>query len=210
MAKVSDPIIEWGVASQTVGNEAVSGDIHLVKVLPGKALVAVIDGVGHGEAAAEAAQIAADCLRKYAGDSLAELMGKCHWALIATRGAVISLAEFSAADNTMAWLGVGNVDGFLLRRNASRRPACEGLLPNRGLVGDCLPPLAASVLPVDNGDVLIFATDGIRPGFADRIMPSNPPQQIADQILAWLSVGSDDALVLVVRYVNGSRRDSTR
>jgi hypothetical protein len=49
--------------------------------------------------------------------------------------------------------------------------------------------------------VLILATDGIRSGFAEDVSLSDPPQRIAEQILARRATGMDDALVLVARYL---------
>jgi hypothetical protein len=50
------------------------------------------------------------------------------------------------------------------------------------------------------GDTLIFATDGIREGFTEGLALSDPPQQLADRILARYTKGTDDALVLVARH----------
>src|SRR2546427_6154648 len=51
-------IVEWGVASQTLAGEVESGDKHVVRIFPHGALLAAIDGLGHGEEAAAAANMA--------------------------------------------------------------------------------------------------------------------------------------------------------
>jgi len=56
-------------------------------------------------------------------------------------------------------------------------------------------------LPVSPGDTLILATDGVRGGYLDLVAVSDPPQQLADQLLAEYGRGTDDALVLVARYL---------
>ena len=61
-----------------------------------------------------------------------------------------------------------------------------------------LPPLQASVVPLFARDLLLLASDGIRSGFEEGLTTSDPPQQIADRILAGRFKGNDDALVLVV------------
>src|SRR5439155_998671 len=78
-----------------------------------------------------------------------------------TRGVVMSVAWFQTGERTMAWLGVGNVEGVLQRGSPHGSPASETLLVRSGLVGSHLPPLRASVLSVNPGDTLIVATDGI-------------------------------------------------
>ena len=115
----------------------------------------------------------------------------------------MSLALFHGNEDTVTWLGVGNVEGFLLHRDAHGVPGHEALLLRAGIVGDRLPRLSASVLQVGYGDVLIFATDGIRPGFTDNVNLEESPQQIADRILTQYGLETDDALVLAARYLHG-------
>jgi len=193
----SPPVIDWGVAMLALPGQAESGDLHLVRPFPHGVLVAAVDGLGHGPAAAAAAQTAVSILERYAHEPLLPLMRRCHQGLMKTRGVVMSLASFQMLDGTMTWLGVGNVESMLLRADADASPRSEVLLLRGGVVGYQLPPLRAPVLPVARGDTLILATDGIRSGFAQGLILSDPPQQIADRILATHSKGTDDALVLV-------------
>jgi hypothetical protein len=62
-----------------------------------------------------------------------------------------------------------------------------------------LPVLRASVLPIEPGDTLVFATDGVRPEWPDELRVGEP-RHMADRLLARYGVPTDDALVLVVRY----------
>ena len=55
------------------------------------------------------------------------------------------------------------------------------------------------------GDTLVFVTDGIRSGFADKLSALEPPQKSADRILAEYCRGSDDALVVVTRYLENQK-----
>jgi hypothetical protein len=109
---------------------------------------------------------------------------------------VLSLASYDAPDRTLSWIGVGNVEGIVLRRDGSR----QTLLLRGGVVGYQVPELHASVVSVWPGDTLVFATDGIRRDFGWRLEPSEPPRRIADRILAGYATPRDDALVLVVRF----------
>jgi phosphoserine phosphatase RsbX len=195
-------IIEWAVASRPLPGQTESGDRHWVRTLSGKVLVAVVDGLGHGGEAAAAAKIAVSTLDKHGGEPPADLILCCCQSLVASRGVVMSLAYFNALDDTMTWLGVGNVEGVLIRGNVRATPGQETLLLRPGVVGDRQPRLSPSVVQVAAGDLLIFATDGIRAGFAENICSCDSPQRIADRILAECALETDDALVLVARYLH--------
>ena len=202
--------LDWAVAQRAVPGQQESGDRHLAKVDGTNGLVAVVDGLGHGEPAATAAKIAIAALEYAHRESPVALMQRCHEALRSTRGAVVSLALFNRADNTMTWLGVGNVEGLLLHRKAHMAPAQEGLLLRAGLVGDFVPQISPSVIRVGHGDLLILATDGIKAGFADNLNMLDPPQKIANRILTQHARETDDALVLVARYLQTQGHSSTR
>jgi phosphoserine phosphatase RsbX len=185
--------------------QAASGDRHLVKPFPDGVLVAVVDGLGHGPEAAAAAALAVRTLESYAEQPVISLVERCHKTLRGTRGAVMSLASYSARESTMAWVGVGNVEGVLLRRPGTLRVGRESLLLRGGLVGTQVPTLTAAVIPVKWGDILILASDGIRREFAGDVIVTDPPQKIADRILAEHGKTTDDALVLVSRYLGRKR-----
>jgi negative regulator of sigma-B (phosphoserine phosphatase) len=198
------PLLDWGVAQQAMPGESVSGDMHLVQPFPRGVLVAVADGLGHGEEAHVAAHVAVAALRARASHSALMLVKLCHEALHGTRGAALTVASFNAVDGTMTWLGVGNVDAVLLRGDPRAAPVRDYVLLHGGVVGLQMPPLRAFVLPVTPGDTLVVATDGVRPGFAEGLPLKEPPQQLADRILARDGKGTDDALVLVARILGAS------
>jgi len=194
-------LIEWAVAEATRAGQTESGDRYLVTATPDGALVAVVDGLGHGAEAADAAKVAVRSLERNAQQRVIPLVRDCHQSLVGTRGAVISVASFTAHDQTMTWLGVGNVEGLLLRALATS-PRRESLLLRGGVVGVHLPTLTAEIVPVTPGDTLILATDGVRSDFSsERLSQQDPPPMLADYILARWGKQDDDALVLVVRYL---------
>ncbi|HZD61041.1 MAG TPA: SpoIIE family protein phosphatase [Anaerolineae bacterium] len=193
-------MIEWGVASRPHLGQSVSGDLHLVKQFEGGTLLAAVDGLGYGFEAAAAARIAVDTLKQGAGEAVDELVKRCHARLKGTRGVALSLASISEADETVTWTGVGNVEGRLLRADPHASPLRETLLLRGGVVGYQLPKLHPSTIPIARGDVLILVTDGIRSGFDKDLVLSDPPQRIADHILAAYGKESDDDLVLVARF----------
>jgi negative regulator of sigma-B (phosphoserine phosphatase) len=193
-------LIDYGVATQARTGELVTGDAYLVQQLPHGVLAAVVDGLGHGQAAANAATIAITTLTEYAHEDIVALVHRCHTALQGTRGVVLSLALLNALADSMTWIGVGNVEGVLLSMDVNHRHRQAFMMLRGGVVGYQLPPLRATVVPIRHGDTLILATDGIRSGFATRVNLSQTPQHMAADILARYDKGTDDAMVLVVRW----------
>jgi anti-sigma regulatory factor (Ser/Thr protein kinase) len=193
------PVIAWGTASAALAGETESGDLTVVSTFTDGALLATIDGLGHGPEAALAARTAGRLLVAHASDDLLSIVERCHEGLRKTRGAVMSLASWSARNASLTWLGVGNVEGVLLRRDKTLPN--EALTLRGGVVGYRLPPLRCESLSVARGDTLIFATDGVRGDFKVDVALEYDPQILADALLARSAKGTDDACVAVARYV---------
>lgn len=197
--------IDWGVAQITLEGETVCGDRHLVQSRSDGILVAVVDGLGHGAEAGAAAQAAIDVLAAHADEPVIPLLKRSHKALRPTRGVTMSLASLNSTYATITWLGVGNVEGVLLRADKEAVPAQENVMLFPGVAGHHLPSLRATITPVALGDLLIFYTDGIRGDFLlEPPIPGHSPQRIADRICAKYSKGNDDCLVLVARFAGGA------
>lgn len=197
--------IEWAVAQRTLPGESVSGDRHVVLEHRRGVTLAVIDGIGHGQEAAKAAELAADTLQRLPESTPLVHLNCCHLALTNTRGAVMTLAEFNLRDHTLTLCGVGNVAATLFRAvSGNGVPPQESALLRGGVVGDQLPAPYASVIPVLPGDVLVLASDGVRADFPRELAWRSHLQHLADQILASNFKGNDDALVLIARYKDPS------
>ena len=209
MEKIKGLPLDCGIAAQTLPGQSESGDTYVIIQSSTGALVAVIDGLGHGEDAAAAARMAAETLQENDNLSVIPLFRMCHQKLRDTRGVVMSIATFNPMESTVTWLGVGNVEGVLLHRDSCGTVSQELLSLRGGVVGDQLPNLIASILPVSRGDTLVFATDGVRSDFLRGMMVGDPVQHTAENILAHHARGTDDALVLVVRYF-GLQKEAAR
>ena len=204
MAHEITRILDWDVAQRVRPGESDSGDRYLVQAVPCGMLVAVVDGLGHGPSAAEAADLAVAEMARMNGGSLVNVVQRCHARLQRTRGVVLSLALFDVMHDTMAWLSVGNVEGRLWCLNSRRMH--QALLLRGGVVGDHVPHLVPAIVPVGYGDLLILATDGINSNFADDVKLSAPARQIAERIVERHWQRTDDALVLVARYAHAHRQ----
>jgi hypothetical protein len=161
-------------------------------------MVAAIDGLGHGAAAATAAGTAASIVAQSDEQDVESMMARCHDALTGTRGAAITLAWLSFVDDTMTWVALGDVEGRLLRRGEHRGRALR--LPG-GLAGHHPSPLTPETVDVNRGDVIVLATDGVDGIFADALELAGAAHDIAERIIDAYWDGTDDGLAIVLRWL---------
>jgi hypothetical protein len=197
--RAAPPWLEWAVAARPRPGEDVSGDAAFVEIDGAAALVAAVDGLGHGAAAALASQRAVEVLRGGAGADVDQLVQRCHDALRGTRGAAIGIASISGG--VLAWAGVGNVEGWIFGGAGASRARPSALLLRPGVVGATLPPPQPSRDQLHRGDVLILVSDGISSSFADGFDPVGSPDSLAERILRRHARDADDAVVVVARYL---------
>jgi phosphoserine phosphatase RsbX len=189
--------LERGVAVRAHEGERRSGDVAVFAPAPRGGLLAVIDGLGHGDAAADAAEAAAGIVREDAALEPQWLFERCHEALRRTRGVVMTLAWFDLEAAEMTWTGVGNVEARLVR--AGRRPLSPVVLG--GVVGYNLPNARPTAVGLEPADAIVFATDGITASYSEAIAPGVGAQELADVVLERYGKGTDDALAAAVRYL---------
>lgn len=189
-------------AAMTKKGEDVSGDCACIGQTDAGVLVGVVDGLGHGAEAGEAAHCAGVVLEDPStGVRVTEALQRCHTALRGTRGAVIALAAFPIQATDMEWLAVGNIEGILVRGRFGR-PGREMIVQRPGIVGHHMPFLRSAKLPVRPGDMLVFATDGVRREMAQAVSRRGAVrlESGAAELLEEFATGTDDALLLTARY----------
>lgn len=193
--------VDWIVASRPHMGESVSGDQCAVVPIPGGVLIVVVDGLGHGQQAADAANAAIDTVKQYSELPVEDIMLQCHSRIRGTRGVAMTIARVSYAKKSIHWCGVGNVECLLLSMSSRAREAA----PLRGgIVGYQLPALRSSIVSFVYGDTLLFATDGMRPEFADKLSSIVALEEMAGPLLIQYGKNNDDTLVLAARMNEGT------
>ena len=194
-------VLERGEAGAPLAGETRTGDLAVFAPYEGGALVAVIDGLGHGGAAADASEAAAAILSERPDDPPDVLLKRCHDALRSTRGVVATLAWFDLGSACLRWTGIGNVEGRLVRANRQRGDSDDSPTLFGGVLGWSLPAVRVVTTELAPGDCLVMATDGVAADFGSSLVPGVPAPEQAKRILASHARGSDDALVVAVRYL---------
>ena len=192
-------VLQIGVAHRPAPGEQQSGDRCFVQQAADCAVLALVDGLGHGPQAAIAAEAALAALRAPDRQSPSLLIQRCHERLRETRGAALTVMQFDMQSWQLEWTGVGNVIAVLLHPEPTGKLTRTELFGRGGVAGVQLPSTASSSVRIAPGDVLIAATDGVHPNFAYGITRFEAPQQLADQLLTRYCTGYDDAMVVVAQ-----------
>ena len=193
------PCLEWAWAGRPLPGEEVSGDLALAHPVGDGALLAVVDGLGHGAEAAAVATRAREVVAAHAGAPLDQVLATVHEALRRTRGVTATLAAVSCA-GSLAWVGVGNVEAHVLRPEGGWVRRTTSAVLYGGVLGDRLPALRISEVELRPGDLVVMATDGIARDFPDHVPAGGPVARIAAAVLERCASPVDDALVAVARY----------
>jgi negative regulator of sigma-B (phosphoserine phosphatase) len=189
--------MEFGIVHRPKSGRDISGDAYLIREGEKTTLVCLADGLGSGEAAAEAAQAAIRCVEASSTLPLSDIMVKCHQALIGTRGAVMALLRLNFAESTITFVGVGNI-GIHVRSSAPIKP-----ISKNGIVGYRLPRLQEFTYPYTLDNLFVLYTDGISSRFvlSDDLWTKEVQdvQTLADEIAQSFGKENDDVTVLVAR-----------
>lgn len=143
-------------------SEYTSGDRGIAIDIDGEAaLFALVDGLGHGPPAAEAALRAVDTVTAAGAEPIEVLIQLCHRALEGTRGVAMTLARIDFAANTLTWTGVGNVTAHLVAKAPTGTEVRSSARLAGGIVGYRIPEIRpAQVVSIRPGDLLVMRTDG--------------------------------------------------
>jgi anti-sigma regulatory factor (Ser/Thr protein kinase) len=200
-AKVSGlipPGYEFGAKSTPKAGQIVCGDAWSVRSVHGKLGVALLDGLGHGPLASEAANRAVGIFQEVRGDDTpTDVLRRAHEGLKATRGAVMAVALFDPSSASVSFAGVGNIVGIVVSGEVTQH-----LLSTDGTVGYNMRLVRESTLDWKPGSVLIATTDGLstrwnlnrHPGLMQR-----HPSLIASVLHRDFARDTDDATVVVVK-----------
>jgi len=201
-----DALVDVGVVCLPVDGETSCGDGWAVVQTAERAVILLVDGLGHGASAAEAADVAIASFRTLVSRSPREIVTAMHEALRATRGAALAVADVTVtADGAMLrFCGVGNTVATLVSEGAPRR------LPSmNGTAGLQVRSMQEFTEPWAAGTMLVMHTDGITTRWrsdAYRGILVRDPAILAAALQRDHARGRDDATVLVLRLRPDARR----
>jgi negative regulator of sigma-B (phosphoserine phosphatase) len=187
--------LEVATAGRACPGELASGDASVALARAGGALLAVVDGLGHGVEASAAAEAALAAVREAPDTDLTRVVAACEAALRHTRGCVLAAAAVHAAEAELSWVGIGNVEAATWP--ARGRP--RYLRSRPGIVGFRMEAARTETVAFGDGDVLVIATDGLDASALDVDPRRDAVARTAARILGEHARAADDCLVLVAR-----------
>ena len=191
----------WGFAGVNVplGGTGPSGDGWAFSTAGRHAAALLVDGLGHGEEAAVAAQTAVELFKRQPVTDPADFLFKANAALHGTRGGVAGVCVIDTDAGRLTFAGIGNIACQVVHGDSRQH-----LVSRPGTIGTQLSTPKVHVqhrrwLP---GTTLVMNSDGIRDGWNLAAYPGllgHNAAVIAAAMHRDFTLSTDDAAVLVVR-----------
>lgn len=190
--------VVFGIAQRVCAGETVCGDAYVTQRLHNGALVSVIDGLGHGPKACEAATAFTELLEEEqsAGADIGSLMEEANRRLTKTRGAAAAILRFDEPSRLVHFSGVGNIEMHAIA-DVKMHPVCAP-----GIVGHRVRKLLPFEFELPATALVALCSDGISSRLHLENFSHLEPQEIADAIMDQHGKSHDDATCVVVRYTS--------
>lgn len=176
--------------------ELLSGDKWSIIELESTTNCLLIDGLGHGIEACEAATLAIKRFRENLGKPPSVVLKSIHTALRGSRGAVGALAQINHDVGKIYFCGLGNIAAIV-----SRQTDHKHLTSLNGTLGYEARKFMEFTERWSNGSTLVMHSDGLSSKTFEDLY--NIQQQTPPIIAAWLyqkySKGNDDSTILVCK-----------
>lgn len=172
---------------------SVNGDAHLVKEWEGQTLLAVMDGLGHGEEASAASKRAREYVAENFADDVDQIVEDLHVHLHGTRGAVVGLLKIDGAKRRITYCGIGNTEVRIDGEPPMNPCSLDGVL------GMSLRKAAKFEYRYGLLRAVVLHSDGISGRFdlSNYSSIRKNPQEAAEQILAEWGNKHDDATIII-------------
>lgn len=157
----------------------------------------VVDGLGHGPAAATAARAAVVAARKHAARKPAEIIEAVHDALRPTRGAAAAVAVVRADQELCTFCGIGNIAATIRTAAGARN-----MVSHNGILGHQVHKVQEFQYPFPRNALLLAHSDGLATRWNLGSYPGlemRHPALIATALYRDHSRGRDDVTVVALR-----------
>jgi len=186
---------EVGGVSAPMPGESVCGDAWVSTNDRGRVTVGVVDGLGHGVYAAQAAEAATRALTSRPYDTPLEGLQSMHEAVRHTRGAAATVTMLDVRSAVLNVAGVGNVSVAVVGHGTVRQAVSLG-----GILGHQVRQFRQYQYPWEAGNLLVMHSDGLLSRWSLDGYPGLRQRQavtIAAVLYRDFRRGKDDVTVVV-------------
>jgi anti-sigma regulatory factor (Ser/Thr protein kinase) len=197
----SEPGLEWGVVCVAKRDEELCGDSWAVTPGTAQTTVLVVDGLGHGALAFEAARQVASVFWEKASLNPGALLQAIHETMSKTRtsrGAVVAVAAIDWRRRELSFAGAGNIAGVVVPVEGR----ASSLVSHSGTVGENVTRFQEFTHRWPDGGLLILSSDGLSGSWDLASYPGlsrKHPSLIAGVLYRDFASRRDDVVVLVGR-----------
>jgi anti-sigma regulatory factor (Ser/Thr protein kinase) len=198
-ADVSTSTNGFAVAGISVAKpgEQRCGDDWAVDVGPHRAALFVVDGLGHGPGAAEAAAEAVAVFKRASERAPAALLDDVHLALRPTRGGAVGMAVVDLDRSVTTYAGIGNIAGSIVTGDERR-----SFVSQNGTAGHVARRLQEFIYPIAGQSTIVMQSDGLGTHWNPANYPGlwqRDPAIVAGVLYRDFTRRRDDVTVLVGR-----------
>jgi anti-sigma regulatory factor (Ser/Thr protein kinase) len=189
--------LEIGAVCLPKDEQIECGDNWSVKNQPGRTLILVADGLGHGPLAAHAANEAERVFQTCKDQLPGEILRMAQGPLQSTRGASVAVAEINFIEGVVRYAGVGNISGTILDAQNTRSMISHG-----GTVGHEVRRVQELSYEFPRHSLLIMHSDGLGSRWSLGAYPGlmlRHPALIAGVLYRDFQRGRDDVTVIAAR-----------
>lgn len=193
------PLLEIAVVSEPISGEEECGDGWSMRVTVDTVLLMVVDGLGHGLLAAEAAREAEKVFSRTREASPPLILNDIHASLLKTRGAAGAIAKIETEKKLLSFAGIGNVSASIVSPGSSRSMASHN-----GTLGMTIERVQEFTYPWNQDSILIMHSDGLNTRWDLGRYPgiwSKRPDVIAAVLHRDFCRQRDDVTVLVAKAI---------
>lgn len=190
--------LDIGVVSKPKPGQDLNGDAFFIKNTNTGTLIALIDGLGHGYPAYNAAAAAKQYIQSHLDQSIDLIFEGVDRACLGTNGVVMSLAHFDWSQGKLVFAGVGNISAKLV--GGSER---HDLSAKRGILGRQSPTIKQTEVYWHKHLGLVMHSDGLSYKWYWKDFSfffDKSAQFIAEHMHRTLLMHNDDASLIFVKW----------
>lgn len=192
-----DVDVAYGALRLALHHEPVCGDAWHLHADPSRVTFTLIDGLGHGLPASDAAQAGTAAAAQRGAAGPVEVIAALHAGMSGTRGGAAAVASVEVESGDVSFAGVGNIAATLCEPATNR-----GMASHPGIVGVQYRKAQPFHFHAPAGTLLVMHSDGLQARWNLRDYPGlmhRHPALVVAVLQRDFDRGRDDASIVALR-----------